>query len=94
MLALGLCLYTSWRYAARTRLLRTDLPDGFSRAIEHRILIAQAIYAFGASQSIISGYFSVAFIIIVQLTYAFAPGEFRSGRWSERIPPDTEGHSN
>jgi hypothetical protein len=42
-------------------------------AIKHRILIAQSLYAFGALLCVISTYWSIAFIVLVQLNYAIAP---------------------
>ena len=38
-----------------------------------RIVIAQALYAFGASLCVISTYWSIGFIVLVQLNYAIAP---------------------
>jgi hypothetical protein len=42
-------------------------------ATERRIVIAQALYAFGALLCVINTYVSIAFIILVQLNYAIAP---------------------
>jgi hypothetical protein len=42
-------------------------------AICRRIIIAQALYAFGAALCIVSTYVSIAFIVLVQLNYAIAP---------------------
>jgi hypothetical protein len=42
-------------------------------AICRRILIAQSLYAFGALLCVWSNYASIAFIVLVQLNYAFAP---------------------
>jgi hypothetical protein len=36
-------------------------------------MIAQTLYALGASLCIFSTYWSIAFIMLVQLNYAFAP---------------------
>jgi hypothetical protein len=44
-----------------------------ARSIECRIIIAQALYGLGALLSIISTYWSIGFIILVQLKSAIAP---------------------
>jgi len=40
-------------------------------------VIAQGLYAFGASLCWINTYVSIGFIVLVQLYYAFAPGRPR-----------------
>ncbi len=42
-------------------------------AIKRRIIIAQMLYAFGAALSVFSTYWSIGFIVLVQLNYAIAP---------------------
>jgi hypothetical protein len=44
-----------------------------------RVVIAQALYAFGALLCVLSTYLSIAFIVLVQLNYAIAP-RFRPSR--------------
>jgi len=73
LLLLGASLYLSWECARRSGLVKDDLPEDFSTAIRRRILIAQALYAFGALLCLIDTYWSVAFIVLVQLNYAIAP---------------------
>jgi uncharacterized membrane protein len=46
---LGVLIYVSWAYACRTGLVKEDTAIGVDRAIRRRILIAQALYAFGAA---------------------------------------------
>jgi uncharacterized membrane protein len=48
ILLLGALLYGSWGYATRKRLVRDDIPPEVPAVICRRILIAQALYAFGA----------------------------------------------
>jgi hypothetical protein len=43
------------------------------RAIKRRILIAQALYAFGAALCLINTYWSISFIVLVQLNFAIGP---------------------
>jgi hypothetical protein len=44
-----------------------------SGAIRRRIVDAQALYAFGALLCAISTYWSIAFMVLVQLNFAIAP---------------------
>jgi uncharacterized membrane protein len=70
---LGSMLYVSWVCAVSSRLVRSDLPAELSRSIKRRILIAQALYAFGALLCIVNTYWSIAVFVVVQLNYALAP---------------------
>ena len=62
---LGLC--------AAGRLVKDDLPSDVPAAVCRRIMIAQALYAAGALLCVINTYWSIAFILLVQLNYAVAP---------------------
>jgi len=73
LLLLGLVLYLTWRYAKRARLLKDDATQEVSKAIERRILIAQALYAAGAALCVFDTYWSIGFIVLVQLNFAVAP---------------------
>ncbi|HEV2977669.1 MAG TPA: TMEM175 family protein [Casimicrobiaceae bacterium] len=72
ILLLGLLLLWTWKEAVRARLVREDTPPDVVTAIYHRILIAQLLYAFGAALCLISTYWSIAFIVLVQLNYVVA----------------------
>lgn len=74
ILALGVVLYASWRYAAKAGLLKGDVEHDIACAIERRIIVAQALYAFGAVLCVFNTYWSLGFILLVQLNYALAPG--------------------
>lgn len=69
----GLLLLWAWQYATKARLLKDDVPASMDSAVKRRILSAQALYAFGAALCVFDTYWSVAFIILVQLNYAIAP---------------------
>jgi uncharacterized membrane protein len=69
IVCLGGGLYASWGYATRHRLVRADFLPEYSAAICRRIEIAQALYALGALLCVISPYWSIAFILLVQLNY-------------------------
>ncbi|PYT74761.1 MAG: hypothetical protein DMG39_01995 [Acidobacteria bacterium] len=70
ILVLGLTLYWSWGYATRAGLVREDIPRHVPPAICRRILIAQSLYACGALLSVLNTYWSIGFIVLVQLHYA------------------------
>lgn len=73
ILLLGIALMVSWRYATGAGLLKDDTTPEIGRAMERRIIIAQAIYALGAALCVINTYVSIGVIVIVQLLYVFAP---------------------
>jgi uncharacterized membrane protein len=73
ILLLGSALYFSWVCATRTGLVRDDVPPETSTAIKRRIVIGQALYAFGVLLCVFSTYWSIGFIVLVQLNYAIAP---------------------
>lgn len=79
ILLLGGSLYFSWNCARDLGLVKADAPADLPSAIQRRIVIAQSLYAFGALLCIFSTYWSIGFIVLVQLYYAFAP---RIGRRS------------
>jgi uncharacterized membrane protein len=73
VLVLGATLFGSWRYAVRAELVRPDVTAVIDRSVVRRIVIAQALYAFGAALCVFSTYWSIGFIIAVQLNYVIAP---------------------
>ena len=76
ILLLGAALYCPWRYSVRAKLVSEDMPAAMHRGVERRIVIAQALYAFGAALCVINTYCSLGFIVLVQLNYALAPKIF------------------
>ena len=54
-------------------MVKNDIPAEVPVAIKRRIVIAQSLYAFGALLCVINTYWSIAFIVVVQLNYAIAP---------------------
>jgi uncharacterized membrane protein len=73
ILLLGVVLFGSWRYARRVGLLREEITFENQCAVERRIVVAQALYAFGACLCLVNTYLSIAFIVLVQLNFALAP---------------------
>jgi uncharacterized membrane protein len=82
ILLLGVMLYLSWGRATHASLIKSDTPPEVPPAICRRILIAQSFYGFGALLCIFNTYWSIAFIVLVQLYYAIAP-RFRRAERSE-----------
>jgi uncharacterized membrane protein len=70
---LGAILFAAWRYALRAQLVKRELSAEFAGAIERRIIVAQALYALGASLCLVNTYWSLGFILLVQINYAIAP---------------------
>jgi uncharacterized membrane protein len=73
ILLLGGMLYVSWVCALGSGLVKDDLPAEVPAAIKRRIAVAQTLYAFGMALCIWNTYWSIAFIVAVQLNYAIAP---------------------
>lgn len=73
ILLLGTMLYLTWTCAVDKALVRPDMPAAVPVAIKRRIVIGQSLYAFGALLCLINTYWSIAFIVLVQLNYAIAP---------------------
>jgi uncharacterized membrane protein len=73
ILLLGVVVYSSWRCAVLGGLLKADLSEEVRCAVERRILVAQALYAFGALLCVFNTYWSIAFIVLLQLNFAIAP---------------------
>jgi uncharacterized membrane protein len=75
---LGLVLYASWRYASRAGVVQDDTPVEVGKTIARRIIVGQALYALGAALCVVHTSVSIAFIVLVQLSFAVAP-RFRPG---------------
>ena len=73
ILLLGLALFASRRYALAAGLVRDDAEGDRSRWIEREIMTAQVLCAFGALLCIVNTYWSITFIVLVQLKYVVAP---------------------
>ncbi len=80
VLLLGVVIYGSWAYAIRAGLVKPETPPDVSVIIKRRIVVAQTLYAFGAALCVFNTYWSIGFIVLVQLNYTFGP-RFLS-RWT------------
>jgi uncharacterized membrane protein len=81
VLLLGFVLYCGGRYAQGAGLVKDGTSAQACKALERRILGAQALYAVGAAFCVVNTYVSIIFIVLVQLNFAIAPRI----RWLSRI---------
>jgi uncharacterized membrane protein len=70
---LGGTLLASWKYAQYSGLVKPDVPAEVQFAIDRRIYVGQALYAFGAALCVFNTWWSICFIVAVQVQYALAP---------------------
>jgi len=73
ILVLGALLYASLAYATKAGLMKPEVTPHLLAAMRRRIVLAQTLYALGAALCVISPYWSIGFIVLVQLNYAIAP---------------------
>lgn len=73
ILLLGVILYLSWGCATRAHLIKDETPPEVPSAICRRIAVGQVLYAFGALLCVFNSYWSIAFIVLVQMYFAIAP---------------------
>lgn len=73
ILAFGALLLASWRYAKHVGLVEAKVLAMIDLSVERRIFVAQALYAFGAALCLFSTYWSIGFIMLVQLNYVVGP---------------------
>jgi uncharacterized membrane protein len=73
ILFLGFTLLWAYQHAKSAGLFKAYVPPAIIASIPRRALGAQALYALGALLCLLNTYWSIAFIIIVQLYYALAP---------------------
>jgi uncharacterized membrane protein len=73
ILAFGVLLLTSWRYAKRAGLVQADVSAMINLSVERRIFVAQAPYAFGVALCLFNTYWSIGFMMLVQLNYVVGP---------------------
>ncbi|WZO97024.1 TMEM175 family protein [Isosphaeraceae bacterium EP7] len=74
ILSLGLLLLTSWAYATGAGHLKPGIDPQIRPAIYNRLISSQLLYALGALLCLFDNAFSIGFIILIQLAYAFGPG--------------------
>jgi uncharacterized membrane protein len=70
ILLLGVILYAGLQWSLKWGLVKQELTPEITAAFCRRIIFGQSLYAFGAALCIFNTYWSVAFIVLVQLSYA------------------------
>lgn len=80
ILATGVAIYASWKYAQSAGLVKPEIPHEIQIALDRRVIIAQTLYAIGAALCFFSTWWSIGFIVTVQLIYAIGP-KFRPFTW-------------
>ena len=73
ILMIGMFILICWIKACHWKLLKPEVTTEIYRAVARRVLIAQSLYAIGASLCFFHPYWSIGFIVAVQLNYVFAP---------------------
>ena len=73
ILMLGVTVMWMWLHAQRAGLIKEDVPPEMRRALEVRIVLSQCLYAVGAALCVFNTYWSIGFILLVQINYAIAP---------------------
>jgi uncharacterized membrane protein len=77
---LGATLLAGWYRARALGLVKRDAPEGTDRALVHRVVVAQILYAGAASLCVFSNYWSIGLIVAIQLQYAVGL-RFRPFSW-------------
>jgi uncharacterized membrane protein len=80
ILLLGLLLMAGWYRAKWFGLVKKDAPADIDKALVRRIVISQALYGFGAALCVFSTWWSIGFILAVQINYVIAP-RFKPFSW-------------
>ena len=71
--ASGIVSFAATRYAVRAGLVNEGAGEEALKALERRIVAGQTLYALGAALCLISTYWSIGFIVLVQVYFAVAP---------------------
>lgn len=72
---LGAILYAGLSWSMKAKLAKPEMTTEIAAAFCRRILAGQALYALGAALCIFNTYWSIAFIVLVQLNYAIGFGD-------------------
>ena len=73
MLALGVVLFVSLRYADRARLMSAETSAEMRAALERRIVVYQCLYAFASLTCLVNTYLAIGLLIVFQLNAVVAP---------------------
>jgi uncharacterized membrane protein len=70
---LGFTFLAAWTYAVRAGLLKPDVDRDTIVAVYRRVLVGQVLFALAAALCVFGTYWSIGFMVVVQLDYAIAP---------------------
>jgi uncharacterized membrane protein len=73
LLALGVVLFISLRYADRADLISETTTRDMRAALKRRIVVYQALYALAALTCLINTYLSIGLLVALQLNAVIAP---------------------
>ena len=73
ILAIGLLSIAAIRYGQHAGLVNEGIGEDAAAALKRRLVVGQALYAFGVALCIFNTYWSITFIVLIQMYYAFAP---------------------
>jgi uncharacterized membrane protein len=73
LLALGVVLFISLRYADRADLIGETTTTDMRAALKRRIVVYQALYALAALTCLINTYLSIGLLVALQLNAVIAP---------------------
>jgi uncharacterized membrane protein len=73
LLALGVVLFISLRYADRADLIGETTTTDMRAALTRRIVVYQALYALAALTCLINNYLSIGLLVALQLNAVIAP---------------------
>ena len=90
ILASGIVSFAAIRYALRGGLVNEGAGEEAFQALERRIVAGQMLYALGAALCLINTYWSIGFIVLVQLYFAVAPHLAPRGPRSTRGAPPAD----
>ncbi len=80
LLMIGVMIGACFYHASRSGLLKPDVDKATRDAFVRRVVIGQTLYALGAALCVFSTWWSIGFIVAVQLQYAIAP-RFKPFEW-------------
>ena len=73
IVVMGAMLLVGAEYAVRAHLFPADQVDAIATLIRRRVYSAQVLYLAGVLLSVVDTHWSIAFIVAIQLNFAFAP---------------------
>jgi uncharacterized membrane protein len=79
----GFSFLAAWNYAVRAGLLKPEVDRDMIAAVNRRVLVRQISFTAAAALSAFGTTWSLGFLVLVQLNYAFAPWT----PWMRWLPP-------